>query len=204
MYRARTRNQCDNAKRTKFGATSSNPRDPQAPARPRVCVHAENRCKSSAFHSLNQSPGAHSQCESANWSADRPDIEAATAQAGFRRSWRRVPESNRSSRICNPLRNLSANPPFLRGETRLARIVGKRKRCLSTKRAPCHYMALGSDIPKVLRNREARQKNLIIIRKSPAEHCRRFPLTRPIDRPAKAGQKSSLPGCAEWLSAPIT
>jgi hypothetical protein len=25
--------------------------------------------------------------------------------------WRRVPESNRSSRICNPLRNLSANPP---------------------------------------------------------------------------------------------
>ena len=27
--------------------------------------------------------------------------------------WRRVPESNRSSRICNPLRNLSANPPEL-------------------------------------------------------------------------------------------
>ena len=26
-------------------------------------------------------------------------------------TWRRVPESNRSSRICNPLRNLSANPP---------------------------------------------------------------------------------------------
>ncbi len=25
--------------------------------------------------------------------------------------WRRVPESNRSTRICNPLRNLSANPP---------------------------------------------------------------------------------------------
>ena len=27
------------------------------------------------------------------------------------KEWRRVPESNRSSRICNPLRNLSANPP---------------------------------------------------------------------------------------------
>jgi len=26
-------------------------------------------------------------------------------------TWRRVPKSNRSSRICNPLRNLSANPP---------------------------------------------------------------------------------------------
>ena len=26
-------------------------------------------------------------------------------------AWRRVPESNRSTRICNPLRNLSANPP---------------------------------------------------------------------------------------------
>lgn len=35
--------------------------------------------------------------------------------------WRRVPESNRSSRICNPLRNLSANPPqpvFLYGSRR--------------------------------------------------------------------------------------
>jgi hypothetical protein len=29
----------------------------------------------------------------------------------IRWEWRRVPESNRSSRICNPLRNLSANPP---------------------------------------------------------------------------------------------
>ena len=27
------------------------------------------------------------------------------------KEWRRVPESNRSTRICNPLRNLSANPP---------------------------------------------------------------------------------------------
>ena len=26
--------------------------------------------------------------------------------------WRRVPESNRSTRICNPLRNLSANSPY--------------------------------------------------------------------------------------------
>lgn len=35
--------------------------------------------------------------------------------------WRRVPESNRSTRICNPLRNLSANPPqpvFLYGSRR--------------------------------------------------------------------------------------
>ena len=31
------------------------------------------------------------------------------------KAWRRVPESNRSTRICNPLRNLSANSPGSRG-----------------------------------------------------------------------------------------
>ena len=29
--------------------------------------------------------------------------------------WRRVPESNRCTRICNPLRNHSANSPNFRG-----------------------------------------------------------------------------------------
>jgi hypothetical protein len=36
-------------------------------------------------------------------------------------NWRRVPESNRSSRICNPLRNLSANPP----ERFVLRVLGR-------------------------------------------------------------------------------
>lgn len=42
-------------------------------------------------------------------------------------AWRRVPESNRSSRICNPLRNLSANPPFLRGFSLVADRFRHRK-----------------------------------------------------------------------------
>lgn len=37
--------------------------------------------------------------------------KAALPRTVRERTWRRVPESNRSSRICNPLRNLSANPP---------------------------------------------------------------------------------------------
>ena len=41
-----------------------------------------------------------------NKSAD-PASQTSTSEG----EWRRVPESNRSSRICNPLRNLSANPP---------------------------------------------------------------------------------------------
>ena len=39
----------------------------------------------------------------------RPFPACTVVAAGLK--WRRVPESNRSSRICNPLRNLSANPP---------------------------------------------------------------------------------------------
>lgn len=41
-------------------------------------------------------------------------------------NWRRVPESNRSSRICNPLRNLSANPPP-KGGMGIAERSGGRK-----------------------------------------------------------------------------
>ena len=40
----------------------------------------------------------------------RPPRRAAFSRS-IQDTWRRVPESNRSSRICNPLRNLSANPP---------------------------------------------------------------------------------------------
>jgi hypothetical protein len=41
----------------------------------------------------------------------RPKLLSAALGTQKARDWRRVPESNRSSRICNPLRNLSANPP---------------------------------------------------------------------------------------------
>ena len=51
---------------------------------------------------------------------------ASVATGGVRQvienAWRRVPESNRSTRICNPLRNLSANPPEMgRGYTKANR-----------------------------------------------------------------------------------
>ena len=42
--------------------------------------------------------------------------------------WRRVPESNRCTRICNPLRHHSANSPFRRGVGRLGDSGGRRNR----------------------------------------------------------------------------
>ena len=52
--------------------------------------------------------------------------------------WRRVAESNRSRRICNPLHNLFANPPYvLRASSGQLPQKQKRNRCGSVSCAVC-------------------------------------------------------------------
>ena len=57
----------------------------------------------------------------------RSNDKGMQTRQAVEKTWRRVPESNRSSRICNPLRNLSANPPLSRGAERLDEVMRKRK-----------------------------------------------------------------------------
>ncbi len=76
-----------------------------------------------------------------NKTVNVPVNGACRAKGGLRQvidsKWRRVPESNRSSRICNPVRNLSANPPLPEACGCLAVSEGGRKMAVCRQRGCC-------------------------------------------------------------------